>query len=109
VKILLQQPDAESQNSQSKRSQEEGYERQFPKIGRDFIYIGDLKAWIDKIVSQNPGLSIPPIGNSEARSMASEYKDVIESGEDGSKKYKDLVKIDEPEEDSEEEEEEEEE
>ena len=109
MRILLQQPDAENQNSQSKRQQEEGYERQFPKIGRDFVHIDDIKDWINKIIAQNPGLSIPPIANDGARSKADEYKEVIENGEDGSKKYKDLVKIDEPEEEEEEETEEEEE
>lgn len=83
-------------------SNEELYERLFPKIGRDFIYREDFEEVISQILelinrSQIGGVNtvINFKSNAKAVLKASEYKAVIESGKDGSKIYKDLIKIDE--------------
>jgi hypothetical protein len=75
---------------------EEHYLRMFPKIGRDFVYQGDFNNQIQGIMSLlNPaGTSSVAADTSEARKRAREYKAVLDSGEDGTKKYKDLIKLD---------------
>ncbi len=79
---------------------EEQYERMFAKMGRDFVYKEDLEEIIRKIVERiDPeGLSGIVLDDSHARAKAYEYKDVVETGQDGSEIYVDLVKIDEDEE-----------
>lgn len=80
---------------------EELYEKLFPKIGRDFVYKEDLEDVLTQILtalySLNPLLALKPINitsDAKARLKAAEYKQVIESGKDGSKIYRDLIKLD---------------
>ena len=79
---------------------EEQYERMFPKIGRDFVYKDDFYNAMDNIVSR---LSLTGFGSgirsdSEARKRALEYKKLLDQGKDGSSIYKDLIKLDDEEE-----------
>lgn len=82
---------------------EEQYERFFAKIGRDFVFRADLEEVIRQIVERiDPeGLSGIVLDDSHARAMAYEYKQLVETGQDGSQIYTDLVKIDEDEEEKE--------
>jgi hypothetical protein len=75
---------------------EEQYLRLFPKIGRDFVYQGDMNRQLDTIMKLVDPLGRSPTSSdvSEARKRAREYKAVLDSGGDGSKKYKDLIKLD---------------
>ena len=84
----------QDQQAQQNKQGEEEYEKAFAKIGRDFVYIGDLQAWITKIqmLLAPLGIILPPITNDIAKMKASEYKDNIEGGKDIDK-YKDLVTI----------------
>jgi hypothetical protein len=79
-------------------SNEELYEKMFPKIGRDFIYKEDLAKTLDVIFSiiDPLGLLTPDFrDDSEARKQALEYKKLLDKGKNGSKKYKDLINLDE--------------
>jgi ribosomal protein L23 len=73
------------------RDAEEQYERLFPKIARDFVYKQDLEELVDR-----------PVNDVEARRRALQYKEVIDSGRDGSKIFKDVIRIEDDEEDIEE-------
>jgi len=66
---------------------EEQYERLFAKIGRDFVYIDDLKKILDTV---REGLG-QEFSNVEARKRALEYKSLLDAGKDGSDIYEDLV------------------
>lgn len=82
---------------------EEQYERLFPKIGRDFIYKEDFYNSINGIMNIIDPAGLNPLvsnvrSDSEARKKAKEYKDLLESGKDGSEIYKDLIKLDDQEE-----------
>jgi len=99
---LLQQGD---HGKPSKQQSEEEYEKKYGKMGRDFVHIDDLNAWIDKmrIVLGPLGLAIPPISQDRAIARGLQYRNVVESGEDGSKKFTDLVIIEQDEEEDDEE------
>ena len=76
---------------------EELYEKLFPKIGRDFVYKEDLYKVLRRILFLiDPStLKWPDIkDDSEARKLALEYKNLLEKGKSGSDKYKDLIKLD---------------
>jgi ribosomal protein L23 len=62
---------------------EEQYERLFAKMARDFVYKGDLENAIDQNIS-----------DTEAKRRALLYKDVIDSGTDGSKLFDDIIEMD---------------
>ena len=90
------------QGKQQKQGLEEQYERMFPKIARDFVTREDLEELILRLVAGlqilNGGVPLPvnlKLGNSNAVAKAVLYKNVIESGEDGSKLFVDLIKIEE--------------
>lgn len=85
-----EEPDQEGSN-------EELYEKLFPKIGRDFVYKEDLENMLGAIMQILDPLGLNPISlnNSKAKEKAIEYKKFLESGKDGSKKYKDLIKLNE--------------
>lgn len=85
---------------------EEQYERMFPKIGRDFIYKEDFYNAIDGIMNIIDPAGLNPLvsnvrSDAEARKRAREYKDVLDSGKDGSEIYKDLIKLDDEDEEEE--------
>lgn len=76
---------------------EELYERLFPKIGRDFVYKEDLERMLGAIMFLLDPAGLNPIdmkSDARARKQALEYKALLDSGEDGSKKYKDLINLD---------------
>lgn len=78
-------------------SNEELYERLFPKIGRDFVHRDDLEQMLRLImlVIDPLGLSPVHIGSQvEATKKALEYKLLLEAGKDGSDIYKDLIDLD---------------
>jgi len=89
---LLQQGD---HGKQSKQQDEETYEREYPRMGRDFVHVGDLRVWIAKVQTLlTPlGIILPPLGIDKAISRGLEYKKVIEEGQDGSKIFKNIVEI----------------
>lgn len=76
---------------------EESYLRLFPKIGRDFVHKNDLQRMMLSIMSLLDPFGVNPIdfvSDSEARKRALEYKALLDSGEDSSKRYKDLIDLD---------------
>lgn len=107
---MLRQQD---QGGQQKKGLEEQYERMFPKIGRDFVTKEDLQDVLDVLqvtlnilASFTGGAAVGRLTLSEAKAMTKAllYKDIVESGKDGTKLFKDLVKIDDDEEETTEEE-----
>lgn len=81
---------------------EELYEKLFPKIGRDFVYKEDLERMLQSIMLVLDPLGVNPVdfqSDTAARKRALEYKAVLESGEDGSKRYRDLINLDDEEDD----------
>ena len=96
-----------NQNQRRKQELEETYERLYPKIGRDFVHIDDVKELLEKINIILHFLAVsnalpPQLANLEilpthALSKAIMYKDTVEGGKDGSKIFKDIIKIDEDE------------
>lgn len=79
---------------------EELYEKLFPKIGRDFVYKEDFERIVDALMRIVDPLGASPIdfkSNVKAVQKAREYKEMLDTGEDGSKKYKDLINLDEDE------------
>ena len=89
---MLEEQDLQNQQDQQL---EEAYERLFPKMGRDFVYVEDLKAFLDALIPLlGPlGLILPPLDRSKARSQAAAYKEAILDGEVDPSKYDDLVNI----------------
>ena len=90
------------QGKQRSKQLEEAYERQFPKTGRDFVYIDDLIAWIDGVrlllLPLGIDIGVIPLSNVRAKTQAMVYKEIIENGEDGSKRLTDIAVIDDPDE-----------
>lgn len=88
---------AKDEQGDSRQEDEEAYERMFVKIGRDFVHKEDLARMLSGMMEllDPDGLS-PQDHESDtaARSKAREYKNVIDSGKDGSKIYKDLIDMD---------------
>jgi hypothetical protein len=89
------------QDSSSSGDNEELYEKLFVKIGRDFVYKEDLQEVLSQITAMlysiNPIFMSNPVNtasDAKARLKAVEYKGVLDSGKDGSKIYKDLIKLD---------------
>lgn len=77
---------------------EEQYERMFPKIGRDFITRADFITIMRRLMMIVDPTGQFPVDFSEnawAMAKAVEYKVVLDSGEDGSKIYTDLINLDE--------------
>lgn len=66
---------------------EEQYERLFPKIGRDFVSIQDLRRVLNLI---EDGLG-DNFNVSEARTLALEYRGLLDSGKSGTGLYQDLI------------------
>ena len=90
------------QGTEQKQGLEEQYERMFPKIARDFVVKEDLDELLLQLLialqTLNGGMPLPlnlRLGNARAMSKAVQYKDVIETGKDGTKLFVDLIQIDE--------------
>jgi len=83
---------------EEKKQLEEQYEKLYPKIGRDFVSLEDMEAFLDKLTlyleQLLPGIELE-VKTTKAKKKAKEYRDVIESGKDGTKKYRDLIEIEE--------------
>lgn len=76
---------------------EELYERLFAKIGRDFVYKADLIRMMQSMMALIDPLNINPVdftSDVEARRRALEYKNLLDSGRDGSAIYRDLIDLD---------------
>ena len=93
----------QDQGSQNKKQLEEMYEKLFPKIARDFVFAEDLQEilvrleQIINIFASATGSSTPfvsQVGQVRAMAKGIIYKDVVESGKDGSKLFIDLLPID---------------
>lgn len=81
---------------------EEQYERLFAKIGRDFVHRKDLENILDQIMRIVDPTGLTPVNlsdDSEARKRALEYKQFLDDQKDGSKVYKDLINLEDEEED----------
>ena len=83
--------------SQGKRIEEQ-YERLFPKIGRDFVSKRDFVNIMQRILfllDKPEAFMIDLEEDVEARDLAIQYKDILNSGKDGSKIYTDLINLEE--------------
>ena len=82
------------------KDNEKQYEKMFPKIGRDFVHKKDLENILQQFLQLIDPMGLLPINtsdDSEARKRAQEYKDFLDADKDGSKIYKDLINLDEDE------------
>ena len=80
---------------------EEQYERLFAKMGRDFLHRKDFENIMRQLLSVIDPFGLAPIAlddDSEARKRAQEYKQFLDDQRDGSEVYKDLIKLDDEEE-----------
>tara|TARA_Y100001970_G_C14252961_1_gene873157 strand:+ start:1066 stop:1389 length:324 start_codon:yes stop_codon:yes gene_type:complete len=86
------------------KGKEEEYEKLYMKIGRDFVHRDDLALILDSLVIRlselNPQIAISfsdnPIDysvDSGAMEKAQIYKQILDTGEDGSKRFKDLIDL----------------
>lgn len=95
------QRDVKGEEDDPSEGLEEQYEQMFAKIGRDFVYKEDFYRVILKLLNvlgPAAGLTSFAINirdDSGARQKALEYKNVLDSGRDGSEIYKDLINLDE--------------
>jgi hypothetical protein len=81
----------------SAKRMEEHYERLFPKIGRDFVSKRDFLNIMQKVLwllEKPEAFMIDLEEDSEARSLAGQYKELLDSGKDGTKIYTDLINLD---------------
>lgn len=92
----------QDQGTQQKQGLEEQYERMFPKMARDFVVREDLDEVLTHLLialqALNGGVPLPislKLGIGNAMTKAILYKDVIETGKDGTKLFVDLIKIEE--------------
>lgn len=87
--------------SSSNSDNEEQYERLFPKIGRDFVHRKDFENMMQQVFQLIDPFGLSPVNfsdDSEARKRALEYKQFLDDQKDGSKVYKDLIKLEDEEE-----------
>ena len=94
-----------NEDKRRKQELEETYERLYPKMGRDFVHIDDLREVLEKInlvlrLLAQAGALPPQLANigllpTHALSKGVLYKDTVETGKNGSEIYKDIIKIDE--------------
>ena len=92
-KALIRGEEPDSENDPA--SIEETYERLFPKIGRDFIHRDDFVEIISDILLLL-GVEQDEVNlylESSAIARAMEYKSILESGDDGSEIYSDLIDL----------------
>ncbi len=79
---------------------EEQYMKMFPKIGRDFVHREDLANIMRAVMTLLDPLGLSPIdllADEEARKRAVEYRAFLDQDKLGSDTYKDLIKLDEEE------------
>jgi len=90
---------AREEDSSDEGSQlEQQYLKLFPKIGRDFVHREDLIGILQQLMDLVDPAGINPVNlsdDSEARQRAKEYKAFIDESKDGSKVYKDLIRLEE--------------
>ena len=87
----------DTSTSQAKRIEEQ-YERLFPKIGRDFITRRDFINIMQRVLfllDKPEAFMIDLDEDVEARDLAVQYRDLLDTGKDGSKIYKDLINLEE--------------
>jgi len=79
---------------------EEKYEKLFMKIGRDFVHRDDFVRVVGEILElliangiADDKTSVGEFSIPGAHSRAVEYKEILDSGEDGSKIYEDLIDL----------------
>ena len=96
---FLKKAAREEDSSEESGQLEEQYLKLFPKIGRDFVHREDLEAVIQQMMALLDPFNLNPVSydDAEARQRAQEYKSFLEDDKDGSKVYKDLIKLDEDE------------
>ena len=77
---------------------EEKYEKLFMKIGRDFVHRDDFVRVIGEIIEllisvggADDQTDVGEFSIPGAQNRAVEYKEILDSGEDGSKIYEDLI------------------
>ena len=86
------------------QKKEEDYERLFMKIGRDFVHRDDLTRIFNQFTARlaltNPLIALafaddaPDASqNSGAMAQAAIYKSILDRGEDGSKRFEDLIDL----------------
>ena len=83
---------------------EEQYMKLFPKMGRDFVHREDFVVIIRQVLAIVDPAGLNPVNlddDSEARERAKEYKAYIDEDKKGSDVYKDLIKLDEDDEEEE--------
>jgi len=92
-KALIRGEEPDSQNDPA--SLEETYERLFPKIGRDFIHREYFILILNELLSMLnvDSQQLNTYENSSAVTRAIEYKSILDSGEDGSDIYNDLIDL----------------
>jgi hypothetical protein len=90
----------EQEDASQSGDNEELYEKLFVKIGRDFVYREDFEEILTQVLialyTINPLLALKPVNISsqaKAKLKALEYKQVLDSGKDGSSIYRDLIKL----------------
>lgn len=76
---------------------EEQYKRLMPKIGRDFVTIGDLEEILRRILLLVDPLGVNAISieTTVAQALADRYKLIVENNKPDTESKRDLVKIDE--------------
>lgn len=76
---------------------EEHYEKLFPKIGRDFVGRRDFVNIMQKVLwllERPEAFMIDLEEDVEARALALEYKELLDTGGNGVKRYTDLINLD---------------
>lgn len=93
-RLQRQSPDEDANQNQA---HEELYEELFPKIGRDFIHRDDFERIMIHLLSiLDPSglIGIDFNDTSGAIAKAREYQSVLDSGQDGTELYRDLIDLD---------------
>lgn len=81
---------------------EQQYLKLFGKIGRDFVHKEDFISILQQIMDLIDPDGLNPVNledDSEARERAKEYKAFADQTKDGSEVYKDLIKLEEDDDD----------
>lgn len=75
---------------------EEKYMRMYMKMGRDFVHKEDLASILIELINAiDPDIlnTVDVWSSVSAEDRAHEYRDLLRSGQDGSKIYKDLIDL----------------
>ena len=98
LKRAAREEDGSDENAQL----EQQYMKMFPKIGRDFVHKEDLVAILQQVMDLLDPNDLNPINlgdDSEARARAAEYKEFIDADRNGSEVYRDLISLEEDDDD----------